>query len=80
MSALPLKSAEDARALGIGYTLATGRMFCDFGEFHAFTEQLLGRPILTHEFAGARVWDEMRTEFEKQATARLDQVLGEDKP
>jgi hypothetical protein len=50
--------------VGIGYTLATGRMFCNFSDLQAYAESLLARPILTHEFADHRLWDELRERFE----------------
>lgn len=49
---------------GVGYTLATGRLFCHIDEFHAFAERTLGRPIFTHEFADRALWTEMREAFE----------------
>ncbi len=57
--------------VGIGYTLATGRLFCDMAEFHAFAERLLERPVFTHQFADRVVWDEMREEFERQTKVAL---------
>jgi hypothetical protein len=48
----------------IGYTLATGRLFCDFADFHAYAERLLGRPVWTHEFADAELWRDLREAFE----------------
>lgn len=50
--------------VGIGYTLATGKLFCDLPEFQKWAEALLERPILTHEFAGEAMWDELRVAFE----------------
>ena len=54
------------RDIGIGYTLATGSLYCDLGEFHAFAEWLLNRPILTHEFARDDTWRDLRTAFEQR--------------
>jgi hypothetical protein len=54
--------------VGIGYTLATGRLFCTLASFQEFAEQLLARPVLTHEFADAALWDEMRERYEALAT------------
>jgi hypothetical protein len=59
---------QQIEAVGIGYTLASGRLFCPIAEFHAFAEELLGRPILTHEFADKDLWAEMRMAFEEQVT------------
>lgn len=53
--------------IGIGYTLATGRLFCDIAAFHAYAERLLGRPIWTHEFADEDLWRELRDRFELSA-------------
>jgi len=51
-------------SVGIGYTLATGRLFCDISAFHEYAERLLARSIMTHEFASPDLWDEMRARFE----------------
>lgn len=56
-------------AEGIGYTLATGRLFCPVGEFHEWAEKLMGRPIFTHEFASLSLWEAMRSAFEAQVLA-----------
>jgi hypothetical protein len=56
----------EPRSAGLGYTLATGRLYCDFAEFHAWAEKLAGRPIFTHEFADERVWAELREAFETE--------------
>ena len=62
---LPFELVGDtASDVGIGYTLATGRLFCDFAEFQRWSEALLERPILTHEFADETTWSELRTAFE----------------
>lgn len=60
---------------GFGYTLATGRLFCDFGEFHAWTEILMGRPIYTHEFGSDSLWTSMRDEFERQTLEIMAHVV-----
>jgi hypothetical protein len=57
-------STREYPGFGLGYTLATGRLFCDVAEFHGFAEKLLGRPIFTHEFGDQRTWDEMRERYE----------------
>lgn len=57
--------AEYQRELiGVGYTLATGRLFCDVNRFHAHAEAIMGRPVLTHEFADEDTWTELRERFE----------------
>lgn len=54
----------DVDAIGLGYTLGTGRLYCDVSAFHAWAEELLERFIFTHEFGGQAVWDELRAAFE----------------
>ena len=66
-------------ALGIGYTIATGRLFCDFGAFQRYCEALLGEPVLTHEFADKALWKRLREACEEDLTytlARLDGTEG----
>jgi hypothetical protein len=53
--------------IGVGYTLATGRLFCRMDRFHAYAEKLMQRPVLTHEFGSAELWDELRQRFERCA-------------
>ena len=56
----------------LGYTLGTGKLFANFPAFQEWAEELLGRPILTHEFADERTWLDLRGAFEESALARLD--------
>ena len=60
---------ERSYSVGVGYTLATGRLFAPMAEFHVFAEVLLGRPILTHEFGEDDLWTELREAFEAQTRA-----------
>lgn len=32
----------------------------DFSDVHKFCEDLLGRPIFTHEFADKKVWEQIK--------------------
>lgn len=34
----------------------TGILCGDFNEFHKYAEELLGRPVWTHEFASQDLW------------------------
>lgn len=52
---------------GLGYTLASGRLFCNFGDFQLWCEKLLGRPIFTHEFASETLTEELKDAFEAKA-------------
>lgn len=49
-----------------GYTIATGRMYCSMIELQREAERILGRPILTHEFASSDLWGELREATEAQ--------------
>lgn len=51
---------------GVAYTIATGRLFCSFALLHSEAERLLGRPILTHEFADRETWAELRSRLEQE--------------
>lgn len=66
---MPATATQD---VGIGYTLATGRLYCDIAEFQRFAEGLLGRSIWTHEFADQMLWTELRQAFE----AKTKEALG----
>ena len=70
MNDKPHRSPVDDRDLmlvGIGYTLASGKLFCDFAEFQRYAEGLMGEPLLTHQFADEKLWDLMRESFEARA-------------
>ncbi len=38
----------------------TGIAMAPFGDIHGYAERMLGRAILTHEFADERTWDALR--------------------
>lgn len=57
---------EFAMAECFGYTVATGRLFLPFEEFHKRAETLLGRPILTHEFGEERVAEDLKAALHSQ--------------
>lgn len=61
---------------GFGYTLATGKLYCPIDEFHQRAEQLLGRPIWTHEFGQHDIWEQLRTIWEGEAVAALSPTEG----
>lgn len=35
-------------------------LMCDFPSVHAYIEEILGRPVWTHEFASGELWDEIK--------------------
>lgn len=51
------------------------RMVCvDWGEFHKATEQVLGRPVWTHEFGLSL--DQLKAEFEgKRPPPTFDEIM-----
>lgn len=70
---MPKKTDEELNLIGIGYTLATGKMYCDsMSHFHEFAEELMGGPIYTHEFASKTTWERLRRAFELKTKARLN--------
>ena len=42
----------------------TGKMIGDFGDFHAYAEKKMGRPILIFEFAQEKIWKELKEKTE----------------
>lgn len=47
----------------------------DFSDVHKFCEELLGRPILTHEFANDFLYEEIR---EKCKPMLIEMIRGEE--
>lgn len=62
---------SDVNTIGVGYTLASGKLYCPIPVFHKFIEKLLDRPIFTHELASNDLWGEMKLEFERQTKEYL---------
>lgn len=54
-----------------GYTLASGKLFCDFAAFQEWCSDLIGRPLMTHEFADEKVWADIREAFEADVSERI---------
>lgn len=50
--------------IGVGYTLATGKLYSHFDRFLMFAEELLGRRLYIHEFANKKLWKELRKVYE----------------
>ena len=38
----------------------TGVLMCDFSDLHEYIEELIGRPVLTHELADDDILDEIK--------------------
>ncbi len=38
----------------------TGYLIGDFSETHKYIEEILGRPVWTHEMASEKIWEEIR--------------------
>lgn len=49
----------------IAISAYTGYYFAPFDEIHKFIEEVLGRPVLTHELARNDIWDEVRKNMQK---------------
>lgn len=47
---------EQAAVIGAFTGIAAG----PFGDIHEYAERVLGRPILTHEFASHDLWDRLK--------------------
>ena len=46
-------------------SIYTGVLMCDFRIVHKRAEELLGRPIWTHEFADDKIVEELKLEEDK---------------
>jgi hypothetical protein len=55
---------HDAR---FGYTLASGRLFMEMADFQEGLEELLERPVFTHEMGSKDFWAEAKEAFEAMA-------------
>lgn len=38
----------------------TGYLIGDFGETHEYIQEILGRPVWSHEMADSKLWDQIR--------------------
>ena len=51
---------REMEALGLGYTIGTGRLFCEVDKQQKFAKEMLNRPVYIHEFASTRFWADFR--------------------
>lgn len=42
-----------------------GKKLCNFDDMHKDIEKRLGRPVLTHELASKKIWDEIKPKYEE---------------
>ena len=49
----------------IAISAYTGFCFAPFDEIHQFIEEVLGRPVFTHELARDDIWDDVRKSMQK---------------
>ena len=49
----------------IAISAYTGYCFVPFDEVHQFIEEILSRPVLTHELARDDIWDDVRKNMKK---------------
>lgn len=38
----------------------TGILMCDFSDMHEYIEEIMGRPVLTHELADENILDQIK--------------------
>lgn len=48
------------------FTAHTGLLFGEFNWFHQYAEEVLGRPVWTHELASPDIWQELKILSEKE--------------
>lgn len=51
-----------------------GVLMCDFSDVHKYIEEKLERPVFSHEFAGKRIWEEIRIKTRADFLAICDDV------
>ena len=49
----------------IAISAYTGFCFAPFAEIHQFIDEVLGRPVFTHELARDDIWDDVRKSMQK---------------
>lgn len=49
----------------IAISAYTGFCFAPFDAIHQFIEEVLGRPVFTHELARDYIWDDVRKNMQK---------------
>lgn len=49
----------------ISISAYTGFCFAPFDETHQFIEEVLGRPVFTHELARDDIWEDIRKSMQK---------------
>lgn len=53
------------RKEAIAISAYTGFCFAPFDDVHQFIEEILGRPVLTHELVRNDIWDDVRKSMQK---------------
>ena len=53
------------RKEAIAISAYTEYCFAPFDEVHQFIEEVLGRPVFTHELARDDIWDDVRKSMQK---------------
>ena len=62
------------RKEAIAISAYTEYCFAPFDEVHQFIEEVLGRPVLTHELVRNDIWDDVRKNMQKN----LDEYINID--
>lgn len=50
--------------IGLGYTIATGQLFCEFDDLRHQAEEWLGETIDPGDFADPDLWERVRVAWE----------------
>lgn len=53
----------------------TGYLLCDFDDFHAFAEKILGREIWTNQMASAEFWQELNRAVSPVVKSICDEAM-----
>jgi len=69
-----MDSQKVAECIGIGYTIATGRLYTNFNALIAAAEDIMGRPVSPLEFGSEAFMAELRETFEAAAAGTFDDV------
>jgi hypothetical protein len=57
------------KQIGLIVTAYTGIGCCNIANLHAFVEEVLGRPVFTHEFANEELWAELKEKVKPEFLA-----------
>lgn len=62
----------DLEKMGIGYSIASGRLFCKIEDLQPAIEELLGRKVYNFELANNYMWAQVQRAFERKIREELN--------